>query len=45
VAGNVRKWKGKLLNVNLGKLRNELENSRDFLFDAAGIPQNLFRPN
>ena len=45
VAGNVRKWRGKLLNVNLGKLRNDLENSRDFLFDAAGIPQNLFRPN
>jgi 5-methylthioadenosine/S-adenosylhomocysteine deaminase len=45
VAGKVRKWKGRLLDVNLGKLRRELENSRDFLFDAAGVPQNLFRPN
>ena len=43
VAGKVRKWKGKLLDVNLGKLRRELENSRDFIFDAAGVPQNLFR--
>jgi cytosine/adenosine deaminase-related metal-dependent hydrolase len=45
VAGKVRKWKGRLLDVNLGKLRRELENSRDFLFDAAGVPQDLFRPN
>ena len=45
VAGKVRKWKGKLLDVNLRRLRRELEDSRDFLFDAAGIPQNLFRPN
>jgi len=45
VAGKVRKWKGRLLDVNLGKLRRDLENSRDYLFDAAGIPQDLFRPN
>ena len=45
VAGKVRKWKGKLLDVNLGKLRRELENSRDFIFHAAGVPQDLFRPN
>ena len=45
VAGKVRKWKGKLLDVNLGKLRRELENSRDHIFSAAGVPQNLFRPN
>jgi hypothetical protein len=31
--------------VNLNRLRRQLENSRDFLFDAAGIPQDLFRPN
>jgi 5-methylthioadenosine/S-adenosylhomocysteine deaminase len=43
VAGKIRKWKGKLLDVNLRKLRHELENSRDFLFEAAGIPQDLFR--
>jgi cytosine/adenosine deaminase-related metal-dependent hydrolase len=44
VAGKVRKWKGRLLDVNLGRLRRELEASRDFLFDAANIPQDLFRP-
>ncbi|HSA90888.1 MAG TPA: amidohydrolase family protein [Burkholderiales bacterium] len=43
VAGKIRKWKGKLLDVNLRKLRNDLENSRDFIFNAAGVPQNLFR--
>lgn len=43
VAGKVRKWKGKLLDVNLGRLRRELENSRDFIFSAAGVPQNLYR--
>ena len=45
VAGKVLKWKGRLLGVNLNRLRRELESSRDFLFDAAGIPQDLFRPN
>jgi cytosine/adenosine deaminase-related metal-dependent hydrolase len=45
VAGKVRKWKGKLLDVDLRRLRGELEASRDFLFRAAGVPQNLFRPN
>jgi 5-methylthioadenosine/S-adenosylhomocysteine deaminase len=43
VAGKVRKWKGKLLEVNLRKLRNDLENSRDFIFSAAGVAQDLFR--
>lgn len=45
VAGKVRKWKGRLLDVNLRKLRRELEDSRDYLFSAAGVPQNLFGPN
>ena len=45
VAGKVRKWKGRLRNVNLNGLRRDLENSRDYLFRAAGIPQDLFRPN
>jgi cytosine/adenosine deaminase-related metal-dependent hydrolase len=43
VAGKVRKWKGNLLDVNLGRLRRELENARDFIFSKAGVPQNLFR--
>jgi len=45
VAGKVRKWKGRLLDVDLPKLRNELEASRDFVFAKAGIPQDLFRSN
>jgi cytosine/adenosine deaminase-related metal-dependent hydrolase len=43
VAGKVRKWKGRLRDVNLGKLRRELENSRDFIFTKAGVKQDLFR--
>jgi len=42
VAGKVRKWKGQLLDVDLNRLRQQLEASRDYLFSAAGIPQNLF---
>jgi len=44
VAGKVRKWKGKLLGVDLPNLRRQLENSRDYVFKAAGIPQDLFGP-
>ena len=42
VAGKVRKWKGKLLDVDIPSLRQQLESSRDYIFAAAGIPQNLF---
>ena len=42
VAGKVRKWKGKLLDVDLAHLRRQLEASRDYIFAKAGIPQNLF---
>jgi 5-methylthioadenosine/S-adenosylhomocysteine deaminase len=42
VAGKVRKWKGELLDVDLPHLRQQLEASRDYLFAAAGIPQDLF---
>ncbi len=45
VAGKVRKWKGQLLDVDLPGLRRRLEASRDYLFNAAGIPQDLFRSN
>lgn len=43
VAGKIRKWKGRLVDVNLGRLRRELEASRDHLFASAGIQKNLFR--
>ena len=42
VAGKIRKWKGRLLDFNIDKLRKDLEDSRDYVFNAAGIPQNLF---
>jgi cytosine/adenosine deaminase-related metal-dependent hydrolase len=45
VAGKVRKWKGQLLDVDLPRLRRELEASRDYIFSAAKIPQDLFRSN
>ncbi len=45
VAGKVRKWKGRLLDVDLPALRQRLEASRDYVFAAAGIPQDLFRTN
>jgi cytosine/adenosine deaminase-related metal-dependent hydrolase len=45
VAGKVRKWQGRLLEVDLPALRRELEASRDFLFQTAGVVQDLFRPN
>ena len=45
VAGKVRKWKGQLLDVDLPHLRQQLEASRDYVFAAAGIPQDLFRSN
>jgi len=43
VAGKVRKWKGRLLDVDLNRLRSQLQDSRDFIYQAAGVPQNLFR--
>jgi cytosine/adenosine deaminase-related metal-dependent hydrolase len=42
VAGKVRKWKGQLLDVDLPHLRRQLEASRDYVFRAADIPQDLF---
>jgi len=42
VAGKVRKWKGRLLDVDLPRLRSQLEDSRDYIFNKANVPQNLF---
>ncbi len=43
VAGRVRKWKGRLVDVNLGRLRREIEATRDHLFAASGVAKDLFR--
>jgi|EndMetStandDraft_4_1072995.scaffolds.fasta_scaffold18756_4 5-methylthioadenosine/S-adenosylhomocysteine deaminase len=45
VAGKIRKWKGRLLGADVARLRTQLEDSRDYLFAATGIAQDLFRPN
>jgi 5-methylthioadenosine/S-adenosylhomocysteine deaminase len=45
VAGKVRKWKGRMLDVDLNHLRKQLEASRDYIFSAAKVPRDLFRPN
>jgi 5-methylthioadenosine/S-adenosylhomocysteine deaminase len=37
VAGKLRKWKGRLLDVNLDKLRSQLEASRDFIFSKIPV--------
>lgn len=42
-AGQVRKWQGAMLGHDIAKLRAELEASRDYLLDKAGVAQDLFR--
>ena len=44
VAGKVRKWKGRLLDVDLRSCAGELESSRDYIFATAGIPQTCSGP-
>ena len=42
VAGTVRKWKGRLRGVDLNRLRRQLEASRDYIFAAANVAQDVF---
>ena len=42
VAGKIRKWQGSLLGHDMTKLRRELESSRDYIFEKAGVAQDLF---
>ncbi|WP_158894104.1 amidohydrolase family protein [Amycolatopsis anabasis] len=42
VAGRLRKFRGVLVDVDLDWLRGELEESRDYLFAAAGVRRELF---
>ncbi|POF27867.1 amidohydrolase family protein [Roseibium marinum] len=42
VAGQIKKWKGQLMGFDLARLTSELEKSRDYLFEAAGIERDLF---
>lgn len=43
VAGEIRKWQGRLVGYDLDRLRHEVESSRDYLFKAAEIDQDIFR--
>jgi cytosine/adenosine deaminase-related metal-dependent hydrolase len=43
VAGEVRKWDGKLLGVDVARLRRSIEASRDRLLTETGIERQLFR--
>lgn len=42
VAGQIRKWQGNLLGHDLAKLRGDLEKSRDYVFEKAGVDRDLF---
>ena len=42
VAGQIRKRAGKLVDVDLAKLRAEVDASRDYLIQASGYPTDLF---
>lgn len=42
VAGRIRKWQGKLLGHDMAKLRRDIEASRDYIFEKAGIRHDLF---
>ncbi len=42
VAGEIKKWRGHLLGFDLNGLADELEASRDYVFEAAGVERNLY---
>src|SRR5207237_1701605 len=43
VAGKIRKWQGKLVGVDLGKLRRHIETARDALLQRANYPREWFK--
>jgi 5-methylthioadenosine/S-adenosylhomocysteine deaminase len=42
VAGQVRKWRGRLVGVDLAKLKKQIETARDGVLARANYPKNLF---
>ena len=44
VAGKIRKWNSKLLDANIDLLQRKVADTRDFLYQRAGVPQNPFPP-
>ena len=43
VAGKVRKWKGGCSTSISAACADQLEDSRNFIYQKAGVTQNLFR--
>jgi cytosine/adenosine deaminase-related metal-dependent hydrolase len=41
IAGRVVKWQGELIGVDFARLKHALEESRDYLFDAAKWPREV----
>jgi 5-methylthioadenosine/S-adenosylhomocysteine deaminase len=42
-AGQIKKWRCGIVGYDIGKLRVELEASRDYVFAATGIERKLFK--
>lgn len=42
VAGQIKKWQGGLVGQNIDVLRSQVIESRNYLFNAAGIKVALF---
>ena len=42
IGGQVRKWRGKLVDVNLKKLRKLVYESRQYLFEQRGFTHDIF---
>lgn len=42
VAGNLKKWRGHLVDVNVSTLRKRINQSRDSLLERAGVSLDLF---
>jgi cytosine/adenosine deaminase-related metal-dependent hydrolase len=42
VAGQVRKWRGRLVRVDLGRIRRQIEQARDRLLTRANYRNDLF---
>ena len=42
VAGEVRKWRGRLIGHNLSKVQESVEASRDYLLNAQGLKSDPF---
>jgi 5-methylthioadenosine/S-adenosylhomocysteine deaminase len=42
IGGNVRKWRGRVLGFDPGKLNEALTKSRDYLFEKSKYPFDIF---